>query len=82
MTSNNDYLKNVTDKTLTDLHDSAARAYANDQNLTDYGKEIAQQFGCPISYFRTDAEQDWPVFVDDIESELTEREIPFTPIKK
>lgn len=82
MTSNNDYLTKTTNTTLTELHDSAARAYANDQNLTDYGKEVAQQFGCPISYFRTDAEQDWPVFVDDIESELNERGIQFTPIKK
>lgn len=70
------------DTTLARFHESQNRAYENDRSLTPEEKEIADRGGLRYSYFGTDIHADWPEHVDALEKVLTEKGIPFSPIKK
>lgn len=69
-------------KNLKEMHESAGRAYEHDRNLTQQQKDAALNFRCPLAYYGTDVEKDWPEHVDAIEEALSAKNVPFIPIVK
>ena len=69
-------------KNLKEMHESARRAYEHDRALTQLQKDAALNFRCPLAYYGTDVEKDWPEHVDAIEEALTVLNVKFIPIDK
>ncbi|MBL4732879.1 MAG: hypothetical protein JKY82_09815 [Rhizobiaceae bacterium] len=70
-------IKQITLSTLVDLHAGCVKAYANDRSMTNLEKVVAQQCG---DYYGADGYPDWKLWVDMLESELTDRGVEFNSI--
>lgn len=77
-----EYYAQFSANSLKDMHDSAKKAYEHDRSLTQQQKDAALNFRCPLAYFGTDVEKDWPEHVDAIEKALSDKNVIFTPIIK
>ncbi|WP_283602628.1 hypothetical protein [Serratia proteamaculans] len=69
-------------KILKEMHESPGRDYEHDRNLTQQQKDAALNFRCPLAYYGTDVEKDWPEHVDAIEEALSAKNVTFIPIVK
>ena len=64
--------------TLKEMHYTCLKAYRHDRALEAAAKEFAALYG---QYFGVDEFPDWNVHVRRIEAELTNRNVPFSPIE-
>jgi len=71
----------LTDLTLKEKHDSLMSCYDNDRGLTNDQKKKAQErVLSKYKYYGADEFFDWNISVENVETELLERGIPFTKI--
>jgi hypothetical protein len=77
------------DDALYQLHNGTRGAFEKDRDIEAMNWiEEAQQFRArfdsekpnPLEYFGTTEYPDWPTFVQDLEGEMTKRELAFVPI--
>jgi len=68
------------DKSLKETHCSLRKAYREDQSLNAEEAAKAKK-STSLTYHDTDTEQDWPLHVSAVESEMARRGLSFTPIE-